>query len=130
MHERVEFYSKTDDEIPKRLTKSNWAIVDVITMAAPNNSTPRMHLDDAAQYGYHVKRAVHMLTCAAHHGVDILILGAFGCGAFKNNPEVVAKAYKDALAMFPGIFEKIEFAVYCPPGDDRNYKIFKRILGA
>ena len=99
-------------------------------MAAPNNSTPRMHLDDAAQYGYHVKRAVHMLTCAAHHGVDILILGAFGCGAFKNNPEVVAKAYKDALAMFPGIFEKIEFAVYCPPGDDRNYKIFKRILGA
>ncbi len=65
-----------------------------------------------------------MLTCAAAKGADILVLGAFGCGAFQNNPEVVARAYKIALQEFPKVFKRIEFAVYCPPGGSRNYKVF------
>ncbi len=54
------------------------------------------------------------------------MLGAFGCGAFKNNPEVVARAYKVALHEFPKVFSKIEFAVYCSPGNSTNYDVFKR----
>ena len=38
-----------------------------------------------------------MFTVAASKGTDILVLGAFGCGAFQNNPEVVARAYKVAI---------------------------------
>ena len=48
-----------------------------------------------------VKRAIHMLTCAAAKGADILVLGAFGCGAFQNDPEVVARAYNTVLKEFP-----------------------------
>ena len=43
----------------------------------------------------------------------IVILGAFGCGAFQNPPDVVAEAYCKLLAEFDGVFETIEFAVYC-----------------
>nr|MCR5475253.1 TIGR02452 family protein [Lachnospiraceae bacterium] len=86
------------------------------------------YMNNAELFGYHVKRAIHMLTCAAAKGADILVLGAFGCGAFQNDPEVVARAYKTVLQEFPKVFKQIEFAVYCPPGGSRNYEVFKRVL--
>ena len=55
-----------------------------------------------------------------------MVLGAFGCGAFRNNPEVVARAYKVALQNFPNVFQKVEFAVYCTPREEKNYKAFKK----
>ena len=82
-------------------------------------------MNNAELFGYHVKRAIHLLTCAAAKGADILVLGAFGCGAFQNDPEVVARAYKTALQEFPKVFSRIEFAVYCPPGGSENYDAFK-----
>ena len=129
---------KTDEDLPKRLPKENWVTVDVITIAAPDlrqaaNKYAGLvgggtSMNNAELYGYHVKRAIHMLTCAAAKGADILVLGAFGCGAFMNNPEVVANAYKTALWVFPKVFRKIEFAVYCPPGKSENYDVFSKVL--
>ena len=55
-----------------------------------------------------------------------MVLGALGCGAFQNDPEVVARAFKTALQEFPKVFEQIEFAVYCPPGGSRNYDVFSK----
>lgn len=43
---------------------------------------------------------------------DILVLGAFGCGAFRNNPEVVAKAYKAAMEVFPSDLIRQELFVH------------------
>lgn len=130
---------KTDTDLPKRMPKEDWVSVDVITIAAPDlRTTSNIHaalvgngtfMNDAELFGYHIKRAIHMLTCAAAMGADTLVLGAFGCGAFQNNPEVVARAYKLALQEFPKAFKKIEFAVYCSPSDDTNYQVFKRVLG-
>ena len=70
-----------------------------------------------------------MLTCAAAKGAEVLVLGAFGCGAFQNHPEVVARAYKVALQEFPKVFRKVEFAVYCPPGGSLNFEVFTKVLG-
>ena len=130
---------KTDEDVPKRMPKNDWVKVDVITIAAPDlreKSNKYFQLVDggtsmnnAELFGYHVKRAIHMLTCAAAKGADILVLGAFGCGAFRNDPEVVARAFKTALQEFPKVFKKIEFAIYCPPGGSRNYDVFKKVLG-
>lgn len=130
---------KRDDDHPKRMDQKDWVSVDVITIAAPDlrdksnmyaaivgNGT---YMNNAELFGYHVKRAIHVLTVAAHKGVDILVLGAFGCGAFQNDPAVVAKAYKVALEEFPKVFDKIEFAVYCSPKDQRNIDVFNKILG-
>lgn len=130
---------KTDEDLPKRMPKEEWVEVDIITMAAPDLRTKSnmyfgligsgTYMNDAELFGYHVKRAIHMLTVAASKGADTLVLGAFGCGAFQNNPEVVAKAYKTALEVFPKVFERVVFAVYCTPRDEKNYEAFSRVLG-
>lgn len=125
---------KTDEDVPERMLREDWVKVDVITMAAPDlrsksnryaelvNSGSCMNA--AELFGYHVRRAIHMLTVAASKKVDILVLGAFGCGAFENDPKVVAKAYKVALREFEGHFGKVEFAVYCGR-DNSNYEAFR-----
>ena len=127
---------KTDEDLPKRMPEEDWVLVDVITAAAPDlRNTSNIHaalvgngtsMHDAELFGYHVKRAIHILTCAAAKKAERLVLGAFGCGAFQNNPEVVARAYKAALKEFPDVFKEIEFAIYCPPYNDINYQAFKR----
>ena len=130
---------KTDEDLPRRMPREQWTKVDVITVAAPdlrdkfNIYAPIVgggtYMSSAELFGYHVKRAIHVMTCAAAEGADILVLGAFGCGAFRNDPEVVARAYRTVIEEFPNVFRKIEFAVYCLPEDTRNYEAFARVLG-
>ena len=59
---------------------------------------------------------------------ETIILGAFGCGAFMNDPQIVAQAAKNVIREYLYSFKNIEFAVYCSPRDDRNYRIFDRVL--
>lgn len=130
---------KTDDDLPRRLDPSDWMKLDVITCAAPNlrampsNSMNRtsgkaVKVKDADLMTLHEKRARHMLSISAANGTDILILGAFGCGAFQNNPNVVAKAYANVLPDFLHQFDAIVFAVYCTPKDRSNYVAFYNTL--
>ncbi len=57
-----------------------------------------------------------VLAVAAHHHCDALILGAWGCGVFRNDPEQIAALFAEALAdpLFCNPFRRIEFAVYDP----------------
>lgn len=117
------------------ISKDNWFKVDVITCAAPNlrekpgnsfnaeASNEKISISDDELYKLHYSRAKAILSSAAKNNAEVLILGAFGCGAFRNNPKVVAKVYKDVLGEFQGVFEIIEFAVYCTY-DDVNYRVF------
>ena len=63
-----------------------------------------------------------------NHGVETIVLGAFGCGAFMNNPNVVAQASKNVLNEYLYAFKNIEFAVYCSLKDDINYSIFDSVF--
>lgn len=130
---------KTDDQFPERLEQSDWTEVDVITCAAPNlrQRPGNMYNHDDSEavvispdelLALHKSRARHILTVAASKGVDALILGAFGCGAFQNDPTVVAKAYKDVLEEMKGYFSLVEFAIYCRPRETANYDAFSRVL--
>jgi len=122
---------KIDDDIPVRLSVEDWTKVDIITIAAPNLTSrrfPGFTISDEELFGIHVKRAIHMLSVAASKGADILVLGAFGCGAFHNNPEIVSKAYKVALDQFKGVFDKVEFAIYCREHETNNYITFRNNL--
>ncbi len=55
-------------------------------------------------------RAIRVLQVAAHHGHRRLVLGAWGCGVFRNDPVGVADAFADALAAVPA-FRHVTFAV-------------------
>lgn len=131
---------KTDDDIPVRMEEKDWKRVDVISCAAPNlranpsnkynpSAGKPMTLSDQALYELHLKRAGHIFRVAAANHVDMLVLGAFGCGAFENDPQVVAKAYRHVTEEFREYFDVIAYAVYCTPRDRKNYDAFKQYLG-
>ena len=129
---------KTDEDYPSRMPEKDWVKVDVITCAAPNlrQRPGNMHNPAAGAkavsvtpeklYELHLNRAKHIMHIAAAHSVDALILGAFGCGAFANDPNVVARAYKDAVIEYGSYFKLIEFAIYCRAHETENYDAFKR----
>ena len=130
---------KTDDDYPKLMPESDWVAVDVISCAAPNlrrrpgnSHNPEygraVIISDADLYNLHLKRAKHIMHIAAANGANALVLGAFGCGAFANDPMVVAEAYRDALAEYRDYFRLIEFAVYCRPGETANYDAFREMI--
>lgn len=66
-------------------------------------------------------KIVSILNCARENGHKDIVLGAFGCGVFKNNPQVIAELFAQILPCYN--FENIVFAVL---GD--NYNTFKEIF--
>lgn len=60
---------------------------------------------------------------------EVLVLGAFGCGAFGNRPEIVAEAFRAVLKQYMQAFKVIEFAVYCKRDDTHNYQVFAKKFG-
>ncbi len=131
---------KTDDDLPSLLPEAKWTSVDILTCAAPNlrampNNAMNPGRDKAIKmnpenlFMLHKRRARHLLSIAAANGADVLILGAFGCGAFQNPPEIVAEAYHNLLPEFMGQFREIVFAIYCTSRDMNNYNAFAKALG-
>jgi uncharacterized protein (TIGR02452 family) len=59
-----------------------------------------------------------ILGIASTRKYSTLVLGSFGCGAFKNPPHVVAKAFRKIIeTRFQGAFKKIIFPILdTPPG--------------
>ncbi len=130
---------KTDTDVPRTMPEESWYTVDVVTCAAPNlreSPSNRMNYDgdapavigNAELQALHEQRLRRILSIAAGKGCDAVILGAFGCGAFRNPPEVAAAAAARAVGEFSRYFSTIEFAVYCSPGDDTNYRVFEKAL--
>lgn len=113
---------KSDTELPERLPQNDWRTVDILTCAAPNLGACRISTDELT--ALHRARAEKLFSVAAAHGAEVLVLGAFGCGAFRNPAALVAGVYRDAVQRFSGCFRQITLAVYCPSHDTRNYDAF------
>jgi uncharacterized protein (TIGR02452 family) len=64
------------------------------------------------------ERVEKVLALMAGHGHDSAVLGAWGCGVFKNDPEVIADLFAGALrGPFAGVFAKVVFAVLSSDGE-------------
>ena len=90
-------------------------LASVITSPAPNagavaqNEPGNLPLVEPALW----RRAEMVLQIAAAHEVDRLVLGAWGCGVFRNDPEMVAAIFAELLrGKFMGVFTEVAFAVY------------------
>ena len=106
--------------------------LSIISAPAPNAGQA---LDRDPELGPSIERALDarvakILTVAADRGHRCLILGAWGCGAFRNDPAQVAQSFAGWLAdeRFHGVFERVIFAVYDPGG--RSLRAFERHFGA
>ncbi|MFI9387255.1 TIGR02452 family protein [Kutzneria sp. NPDC052558] len=90
--------------------------VSFLTAAAPNRSAIRGNQPDRAGDipAILYRRAARVLRVAAAHGHRRLVLGAWGCGVFGNEPAVVAEAFKAAIDR-NRFFDHIVFAVLGAP---------------
>jgi uncharacterized protein (TIGR02452 family) len=66
-----------------------------------------------------------LLSMACFHGESNLVLGAFGCGVFANDPREVAELFGEALRSdkYRHRFRKVVFAVL----DDANVPPFLKL---
>ncbi|MBP5449908.1 MAG: TIGR02452 family protein [Spirochaetales bacterium] len=123
---------KSDIDFPEILSEDKWYNVNVITCAAPDLNSCRedgQNVSPAELSAVHQRRLRRILDTALINGNEAVILGAFGCGAFGNPPQLAATAAKSVIADYLHAFRFIEFAVYCTPKHIENYEIFKKVLG-
>lgn len=102
--------------------------LSVITSPAVNAGIVRERESEPAinQIAFTMQRRIEkILSIAVLNSYDTIVLGAFGCGVFKNNPKDVAKWFKKAIEMNPKLknqFKKIVFAVLdTTPGKQTYY---------
>ena len=99
--------------------------VNVITCAAPNYTVYQTKSDNEVLYDEVLRsRIKYILDIAYANDQKILILGAFGCGVFGNDPTKVATMFKSQLRNYK--FEKVIFAI--PNSSNGNYDAFKNVF--
>lgn len=105
------------------------ALASVITAPAPNAGAV---LQNEPQNAGAIepalrRRAELVLTIALGHGIERLILGAWGCGVFRNDPKLVATVFADMLkptGKFAGAFQQVAFAVFDRSVGETTYRAF------
>jgi uncharacterized protein (TIGR02452 family) len=97
--------------------------VAFLTSAAPNRGAIQDPVVAGHVPGVLRTRVAKVLALAHAHGHRRLVLGAWGCGVFANDPAEVAGAFATHLlgdGQFAGRFEHVVFAVYDrAPGEPR-----------
>ena len=77
------------------------------------------------------ERIRSVLAVARHHGHNSIVLGAWGCGVFGNDPADIAQWFADALqddARFAGAFDKIVFAVLDFADSTPTFNAFREVF--
>jgi uncharacterized protein (TIGR02452 family) len=103
-----------------------------ITSAAPNagaiatqrpDELPRIELTLR-------RRAALVLALAASQGYRQLVLGAWGCGVFRNDPELVAAIFSELLSStsWAGRFRYVRFSVLDSAAGTPTFRAFDRAL--
>lgn len=111
---------------------SNPFFVNCIAVAALNR--PSLRMDDSGELEYEnnslknrcEKKIRTILNVAIEQQITSLVLGAFGCGSFKNPPKAVASIFRSVLNEHPycNAFKEIVFAIY---RDEKNYSVFREV---
>ena len=114
----------------KDLQKDISRLISVITCAAPWNNIGK-NFSNKEIFEIHYLKAKRILDVAINNGVDIIILGAYGCGAFNNDPNDVASAYKKVLVEegYQKYFKKVVFAIPVLKSST-NYNAFLKVFAS
>lgn len=106
--------------------------IGVITCAAPNLwhsdiwPIERLALvPDAFR-----RRIERILAIGLAHGHDAIVLGAWGCGAFRNDPVAVSRIFHDVVETFRGTYLSIDFAIVDTSPGRETIGPFEQVFGA
>jgi uncharacterized protein (TIGR02452 family) len=88
--------------------------VSILTSPAPNAGEAHSRGEGRHVRATLERRAAHVLRVAAHHRHRTLVLGAWGCGVFRNDPRDVADIFARLLSAepFTRVFARVVFAIY------------------
>jgi hypothetical protein len=116
------FFSSQDDN--GNLLSSPYHVA-IVTVPAPNAGVVRDAEAIRNAMTERVKRLLYVFKANKH---DSLVLGAFGCGVFKNNPLDVAITFRQHLesAEFKNSFKRIIFAIL----DAEMCQVFQQVFAA
>jgi uncharacterized protein (TIGR02452 family) len=131
--ERALFFKDKDYQVIQPIES------DVITIAAlrlagviDKGVTRYEPVDESINYENITREKIRlMLSVPQSWGAQYLILGAWGCGVFKNDPQKIAQYFKDAIIGegYGALYKKIIFAVINDHNSvANNYEIFNKIL--
>lgn len=78
-----------------------------------------------------IERIKKLLAVTALNNCKTVVLGAYGCGVFKNKSEHVAEYFRKVLIEdnYKVLFDKIMFAIYDKNANSIKVEIFKEKLG-
>ena len=124
----VPFFRNDDGALLERPVMAS-----IITAPAPNAGAVMQNEPENAQAIEPAlrRRAELVLQVAAAHQIERLVLGAWGCGVFRNDPANVARTFADLLqpaGKFAGVFRQIVFAVYDPSDSQATYRAFAEVF--
>jgi len=123
---------KSDEEWCELLDpEARWwtTVISVAAIARPRLNGSGKDFEQKADKEDTRERIRTLLRVAAVEGRKNLVLGALGCGAFKNPPRAVAMLFRDVLKSreFSGRFDGIWFSVIEKSGSE-NFEVFKEVL--
>jgi uncharacterized protein (TIGR02452 family) len=124
---KVVFWMDDDGEF-----LSEFLLADVITSPAPNkgamqqNGKPKeLNLLEEVFKG----RIAKVFSLALEQKIECFILGAWGCGVFRNDAETVARLFREALdGKFKRQFRRIVFAVFDSSKDASKFNAFHELF--
>ena len=102
---------------------------DVISVAAINLNNNHIDIKEKYNIDYDdlmTTKIYNMLIACKN--CNTIILGAWGCGVFNNDPKVVSKLFKQTIEKYnlDSLYDNIIFAVINDHNSvDNNFKIFK-----
>lgn len=101
-------------------------LMDVLTCAAPY--APTVGRERSAQL---LRERIDRVLAVAHaFGYDTLVLGAWGCGAFGNDPGQTARDFRAALeGPWDGKFRRVSFAITDWSPERRFLGPFREVFG-
>ncbi len=116
---------KDDQTNPQYLRKEEWIHVDILTSAAPYNSGRYQKSEEELKEIF-TSRIQNILEAAVDNDVQVLILGAFGCGAFRNPPSLVSEVFKEVIET-GNYTQKIPYLIFAiKRSGNENYEVFRK----
>lgn len=105
--------------------------VDNIKIDTPNGTVDRVVYSRPSDRELTKIKMRLCLRMAAQRGHGLLVLGALGCGAFRNPPKEVANCWLEVLKedeFKGGWWEEVWFAVF-DKRNEGNFEVFEEVLG-
>jgi uncharacterized protein (TIGR02452 family) len=106
--------------------------LSILTSPAPNAGEAEGRPEATQVRATLERRAAHVLRVAAHHRHRVLVLGAWGCGVFGNDPAAVADVFAGLLAAppFARAFTRVVFAIYDRSASRGTLRAFQQRLSS